>query len=523
MVSTAPSHATAPAAAAPAANSSAAPAAKTLASADGGGLFDPPKAKDAPAAAVAAAAKAEAAQVRSLEARVKKLEARLAAQAAKAPAPTAKPAAPTAKAAAPKAEAKAAAPTATAKAAAPRAKAALLQGARAGPRPGPGLGKSADFLTKYAEDRLAAARAAEAHDVVFFQVSAVKTKAARQAALRDKVVSQLSLAAKYSKSSTLSDLVEEVEKDPFAKVKVLIRQLIERLLAEANAEATQKGFCDTEMGKAEKARGFRHEETVKLNAGIMELEATTTKLKETIDTLTQELGDLHHEMSEATEQRDQDKANNEKTLEDAKEGLVALKEAIQVLRDYYKGGLKSKNRYEGGGYEGAPGLLQASPVSADMAAEGVVGGEVGAYAGNQEAGEGIIGMLEVIQSDFERTLSTTEAEEYQASRDFADFSKTTKASIATKETGLKQAKESLERTSGGLVAALNDLTSSQELLDKALEALEKLRPTCVDTGMTYEERVARREAEIEALKDALCVLDEEDKEIPECGSFLQTK
>ena len=42
---TAPSHATAPAAAAPAANSSAAPAAKTLASADGGGLFDPPKAK----------------------------------------------------------------------------------------------------------------------------------------------------------------------------------------------------------------------------------------------------------------------------------------------------------------------------------------------------------------------------------------------------------------------------------------------------------------------------------------------
>merc|ERR1719453_1959726 len=114
------------------------------------------------------------------------------------------------------------------------------------------------------------------------------------------------------KDSVLSDLLQEVEKDPFKKVKALIRQLIERLLAEANAEATQKGFCDTEMGKAEKARGFRHEETVKLNAGIMELEATTTKLKETIDTLTQELGDLYHEMSEATEQRDQDKANNEK-------------------------------------------------------------------------------------------------------------------------------------------------------------------------------------------------------------------
>ena len=51
--------------------------------------------------------------------------------------------------------------------------------------------------------------------------------------------------------------------------------------------------------------------------------------------------------------------------------------------------------------------------------------------------------------------------------------------------------------------------NKQDLLDKSLETLEKLRPACVDTGMSYEERVARREAEIEALKNALCVLDEE--------------
>ena len=40
-------------------------------------------------------------------------------------------------------------------------------------------------------------------------------------------------------------------------------------------------------------------------------------------------------------------------MADAKEGLTALKEAIKVLTDFYKGGAKSKNRYEGGGYEGA--------------------------------------------------------------------------------------------------------------------------------------------------------------------------
>merc|ERR1719487_1200605 len=172
-------------------------------------------------------------------------------------------------------------------------------------------------------------------------------------------------------------------RDPFAKVKVLIQQLIERLLTEARNEATHKGWCDTEIGKAEKDREYRHADSVKLNAAI-------TEGKETIATLTKELGELNEALLEATKQREQEKANNKKTMTDAKEGLEALKQAIKVLTDYYKGAAKSKNRYEGGGYEGAA-FVQASPVAEDMAAQGVEGGAKGAYAGNQAQGQGIIG------------------------------------------------------------------------------------------------------------------------------------
>merc|ERR1719482_1931506 len=175
-------------------------------------------------------------------------------------------------------------------------------------------------------------------------------------------------------------------------------------------------------------------------------------------------------MLEATQNRQEDKANNKKTMADAKEGLTALKEAIKVLTDFYKGGAKSKNRYEGGGYEGA--LVQASPVSADMEAEGVDGAELGAYAGNQAAGKGIIGMLETIKSDFMRSIETTEAQEYAASRSFAAFSQETKASISTKETGKKQAEADLDRASAGLIKSLNDLKDTQALLDKSLNDLK---------------------------------------------------
>merc|ERR1719197_2366486 len=218
----------------------------------------------------------------------------------------------------------------------------------------------------------------------------------------------------------------KLARDPFAKVKVLIQQLIERLLTEAKNEATHKGWCDTEIGKAEKDREYRHADSMKLNAAITDGEATIAKLKETIETLTKELGELNEALLEATKQREQEKANNKKTLKDAKEGLTALNEAIKVLTDYYKGAAKSKNRYEGGGYEGAA-FVQASPVAEQMGAEGVEGGAKGAYAGNQAAGAGIIGMLQTIASDFMRTLETTEAEEYKASRTFAAFSQETKA------------------------------------------------------------------------------------------------
>jgi len=331
--------------------------------------------------------------------------------------------------------------------------------------------------------------------------------------LRRRAITMLTKAAKTLKSGPIALLTMQMAADPFAKVKGLIQQLIERLLKEAADEATHKGWCDTEMGKAEKDREYRHGDVQTLNAEITEAEALKAKLEEERDTLQEEILQLNEDLNEATTNRDSDKANNKKTLSEAAEGLKALKEAITILSDFYRKAGRNKVLLE----------ASASPVGEDMAAEGVEGGAMGAYKGNQAQGAGIIGMLETIKSDFERTLKDTEAAEYQASRDFAKFSQETKASISSKETGLKNTKNELEMTNSHLVSSLTNLKDQQGLLDASLETLEKLRPACVDTGMTYEERVARREAEIEALKKALCVLDEEDGEIAECGGkfFLQ--
>merc|ERR1719401_3285586 len=72
--------------------------------------------------------------------------------------------------------------------------------------------------------------------------------------------------------------------------------------------------------------------------------------------------------------------------------------------------------------------------------------------------------------------------------------------------------QDLEVTETSIETTTSDMQTAVDLLDKALQELEELKPTCMDSGMSYKERVAKREEEIKALQKALCILDEEGVE-----------
>jgi len=55
-----------------------------------------------------------------------------------------------------------------------------------------------------------------------------------------------------------------------------------------------------------------------------------------------------------------------------------------------------------------------------------------------------------------------------------------------------------------------DLKSTQDQLLAAERYYERLKPQCFDQGMTWEQRVAARQAEIDSLKQALSILSQSD-------------
>jgi hypothetical protein len=354
-------------------------------------------------------------------------------------------------------------------------------------------------------------------DVVFTQLKEVKkagqtfAMSAREKQERLDAVNKIHDSAKTLKSSDLSLLAMRIAADPFAKVKELIQQLITRLLTESQNEATQKGWCDTEIGKANTDRDHRMADTKSLSAEALVLEAEKKNQEELIKTLSEELAAVQSDHSEATRIREAEKAENKKTLEDSREGLTAVTKALETLKKFYGKGSRANQS----GYAFTQTASEQSPAAADMAAAGVTGAQ-GNYEGNQAAGGGIIGMLEVIQSDFKRSIEMAETAEKESSTEYASYNKEAKASMMSKETGLENAKDDLKIASGDLVATLNKLKDNQKLLDMSLQALETLRPACVDTGMSWEEKVKRRDAEIQALKDALAVFED-----PNGLGFLQ--
>merc|ERR1719265_1862034 len=90
-----------------------------------------------------------------------------------------------------------------------------------------------------------------------------------------------------------------------------------------------------------------------------------------------------------------------------------------------------------------------------------------------------------------------------------EFETTTKTSRKTKEVTKTASKQELTEINNSINEHKNSLSTEQQLLDKAIQELLELQPACIQTGMSYEEKVAKREQEQQTLQQALCILDQE--------------
>jgi len=292
--------------------------------------------------------------------------------------------------------------------------------------------------------------------------------------------------AKAQKSPVLAQLASRIAsamklnsgEDVFAKIKGMIGDMIEKLEQEAAEAAELKEWCDKEIAESTAKRDDEKALFDKLSSKLDTASAESAKLKEEVATLQKELADLAKSQADATRIRGEEKAAFDKNHPEMEQGLKGVKLALKILNEYYAKAGKSHGSSDG-------------------------------------AGGGFVGMLEVIESDFTKTITEMVAAEQMAADTFEKDGKEAAVAKTTKEQDVKyktKAFTDLDKRVGELTTERSGVEDELNAVNEYLAGLDK---KCTYKVESYAERKARRQAEIDGLKEALEVLESET-------AFVQT-
>jgi hypothetical protein len=313
---------------------------------------------------------------------------------------------------------------------------------------------------------------------------------------RAALVSLLSRSAERLHSQQLAVLARSAGSDPFAAVKEMISGLITKLQKQMAEDQDNKAECDKNIGAANLARDDASTAITELNSELASAEARLDGLVEDMQELDAALKALDTKKKELIKIRAEEASEAAETIAESKTALEGVNRAKQVIVDFYSNASEAKVP--------KPGASSTSKKSDSLLQSAKPEDE--AYTGKQGASKGIIGTLEVIQSDFERTISetkdsnsTAEKEQQKIMNDMA-VSKAEKLKAKDVKKGFKG------ETDTTIKDGKANLQGEISKLKSALLQLTNLETKC-GVGVTYEARKAARAQEMQALEEAIATFD----------------
>jgi len=285
--------------------------------------------------------------------------------------------------------------------------------------------------------------------------------------------------------------------DPFKKVKGLIQDMITQLEQEAKEEAAEKAYCDEQLSKTKAKKDELDDDLEKLTVKIDQSTSKTAKLKEEVQELESELAALTKLQAEMDKIRQETHADYVKAKDELERGLKGVRMALSKLREYYGGASLLQD-----GSQLAALMQQPAPPPAHKKSTG--------------AGQGIISILEVCETDFAENLAKENAQEADAQAEYDKTTQENKVGKTLKEQDVKFKTQEIKALGKALTELSADKESAGSEHAAVMEYYEKIKERCIAKPETYEERKKRREKEIAGLQEALSILENET-------AFMQRK
>jgi hypothetical protein len=267
-----------------------------------------------------------------------------------------------------------------------------------------------------------------------------------------------------------------MKEDPFHKVKNMIRSMLDKLQDTQAKEAAHAAWCNKEQAKTAKEQERKTAEVQKTEDRLEAIQAALAETKAEIEESTKDLNDMTASMAKANSLRAEEHKRNTFAISQYEDAIVGLHKAVKILKDYYE--------------DKAP---EEENRSNDQ---------------TQRAGlsTGVVGILEVSIDDFVKLHKETKEAEDTAAADYKKLANESEVRMAVFKKSIElnnRRKVKLEFDESTLD---NDLKSYKKELANIEAYMAELKESCSVKGPTYEERKAKREAELASLKEALDAL-----------------
>lgn len=260
--------------------------------------------------------------------------------------------------------------------------------------------------------------------------------------------------------------------DVFAKIKTMISDMITTMQENLQAEATKKAYCDKEMGEAADKKAAKEADLDDVSTKIDGTASKSASLKKQVVAIKKELTTLAETQANMTALRQEEKAIFKTKEPETVTGMEGVKSALKSLRDFYK---SSGVKVTSGERKGAAG--------------------------------GVIGRLEDVEADMAMSLSQMRAAEKTAQTNFERDTQDMKLEKTQKEKDIEYKTAEAQR----LDTELNNLNADQESMQTEMSAIleftKGLEAECLVTPESFAEKQAKRQQEIDGLKEALTALD----------------
>merc|ERR1740129_1394132 len=114
--------------------------------------------------------------------------------------------------------------------------------------------------------------------------------------------------------------------------------------------------------------------------------------------------------------------------------------------------------------------------------------------------DGVMGLLDVILSDFTRLETETATAEDAAANAHSRYMAESEQDAAVKTTEQTHKEKNKRQAEESLHSNQKELSQTQDELSAAMDYYDKLKADCIDTGLSTEERKQKRQEEIQSLQ-----------------------